>query len=502
MSVQRDLLISQQNQTIYNALKRSMVLWYDVKRQGATNKSMSTNPKLLDLSGNGYDLDCKGFSWSEMSGIGGYITPPFTSKEWFKTPNNTGEYTCNEYTLHVTKGTEAPTALYYVNLNKTISDNPYIESYTADSVTIKPIKFKVSGLPENSQVIIDGIYAETNTSDNYKVPNIKVGNGEHVYNPGTIETDITIKSSYNFQFPRIFVDVPENTACDVTVEFLPEYPDALVFDGVKDYATVFPFSIIPHKTYFRYNNGEYTTGFFSSDGWKSLTQKVITEIPSPFKMRISGISGIEPTSPCVVFLWDDSERVMKTISPTFVEDGVYTVADIDPLPELTPGLSYAAFINLNSYIGHDIKIDILPDETKALPLFTPEPGFSVIAKRTIIPGSTTSAPVAAKSAGNNTNGSFKLEYQYHHNEYDNFGGINNVTHPELVTYQTAHKINGSPAVSSNLPGCNFLCIAKFRPWDDRVLNMALYSFILFNRDLTEEEINWVKNNLIEGNFTP
>ena len=32
----------------------------------------------------------------------------------------------------------------------------------------------------------------------------------------------------------------------------------------------------------------------------------------------------------------------------------------------------------------------------------------------------------------------------------------------------------------------------------RYMNGALYSFILFNRTLTEEEINWVKANLIEG----
>lgn len=498
MSVQRNLLISQQNQAIYEALKRSMVLWYDVKRQGATNESMAANPKLLDLSGNGYDADCHNFAWSGVSGIGESLFSSLT--RWYKTPNNDGEYTVSDTQLHITKTTNNPSLYYYINNNKTIHNNTFIDSYTENSITLKPFKVKVSGLPENYNVVIDGIYAVEVGSDNYKVPEITVGNGEHVCDFGTIETAITIGPDYQFQFPKIFTDMPAGTICDVTVELLPGYPDALVFDGVDDYAAVFPFSFIPHSIDYSYNNGEYTTGFFTSSGWRSMSQGTITKIPSPFKIRISGISGIEPDStPCVVFLWNETERVMKPISPTFVEDGVYTVADIDPLPELTPGVSYSMFIDLNSYIGHDVKIDILPDETKALPLFIPEPGFTVIAKRTIISGSTSSAPVAAKSA-DDTNSSFKLEYQYHHNKYDNFGGINNVTHPELVTYQTAHKINGSPAVSGDLSDCNFLCLAKFRPRDSRALNMALYSFILFDRDLTEEEINWVKNNLIEENF--
>lgn len=51
-----------------------MVLWYDIKRQGATNKSMTANPILKDLSGNGHDATCYNFAWSGKSGIGSYAT--------------------------------------------------------------------------------------------------------------------------------------------------------------------------------------------------------------------------------------------------------------------------------------------------------------------------------------------------------------------------------------------------------------------------------------------
>ena len=54
---------------IPKAIKDAMVLWYDIKRQGATNESMAENPVLRDLSGNGYDATCYNFAWTEQSGI-------------------------------------------------------------------------------------------------------------------------------------------------------------------------------------------------------------------------------------------------------------------------------------------------------------------------------------------------------------------------------------------------------------------------------------------------
>ena len=55
--------------TIENDIMSSMVLWYDLKKQGATNESMAENPVLRDLSGNGHDATCYNFAWTEESGI-------------------------------------------------------------------------------------------------------------------------------------------------------------------------------------------------------------------------------------------------------------------------------------------------------------------------------------------------------------------------------------------------------------------------------------------------
>ena len=61
--------ITQSGNTINIDIMNSMVLWYDLKRQGADNESMAENPVLRDLSGNGHDATCYNFAWTEESGI-------------------------------------------------------------------------------------------------------------------------------------------------------------------------------------------------------------------------------------------------------------------------------------------------------------------------------------------------------------------------------------------------------------------------------------------------
>lgn len=51
------------------AIMEALVLWYDPRRQGATNESMAADPHLKDLSGNGHDALCRNFAWAEGSGI-------------------------------------------------------------------------------------------------------------------------------------------------------------------------------------------------------------------------------------------------------------------------------------------------------------------------------------------------------------------------------------------------------------------------------------------------
>lgn len=61
--------IVQAGYDIEQDIMQSMVLWYDIAKQGATNESMAANPKLIDLSGNGHDATCYNFAWTEDSGM-------------------------------------------------------------------------------------------------------------------------------------------------------------------------------------------------------------------------------------------------------------------------------------------------------------------------------------------------------------------------------------------------------------------------------------------------
>lgn len=51
------------------AIRKSAVLWYDIALQGATNENLAEHPYLKDLTGNGHDMELRGFAWTEESGI-------------------------------------------------------------------------------------------------------------------------------------------------------------------------------------------------------------------------------------------------------------------------------------------------------------------------------------------------------------------------------------------------------------------------------------------------
>lgn len=134
--------------------------------------------------------------------------------------------------------------------------------------------------------------------------------------------------------------------------------------------------------------------------------------------------------------------------------------------------------------------------------------FTVIAKRTYL---NLEKPFTFASTSTKSNkGAFVFEHSYDGNyeEVYIFGkadglGTRKINRNEAIIYFTPTSYNGQIALTnrgSDNSGTN-LYIGNIRPSDTtRWWNGALYSFILFNRTLTEEEINWVKTNLIEGSY--
>lgn len=178
-----------------NNIIDSMVLWYDIKRQGATNESMSQKPVLRDLSGNGHDATCYNFGWGRMSGIGGYAT---NFNAWVTTsPNEIINKTNNSFTITKTSGVNNESILYIEDFSGTL-------------------KFKVSGLTEG-----DLLLTTRHTNE--------------------INIVITEDGIYEYKYSVKSVAFKSNTkrdSCNITIEQIAEYPNALVSDGVDDYAIV------------------------------------------------------------------------------------------------------------------------------------------------------------------------------------------------------------------------------------------------------------------------
>lgn len=179
----------------------SMVLWYDLKRQGATNETMRTNPKLIDLSGNGHDAACYNFAWAGMSSIGGYKVD-FTS--W------------NVNSLQAIRNNDHSVTIYRTGNDSSDAFGNSLD--VPNSFTIN-----VSGLEQGIRLEFgQGTIAASDKS---------------IYEDGTYTVEHNVTSG-NVGFKLYSSNGSEISGLNVTIEILPEYPNALVSDGVDDYALV------------------------------------------------------------------------------------------------------------------------------------------------------------------------------------------------------------------------------------------------------------------------
>lgn len=183
-----------------DAIRRSAVLWYDIAKQGATNETMAANPVLKDLSGNGHDATCYNFGWAGMSGIGGY---GFRNLESWTTNSNVRLNVIAPNKVTILGGVAA--SVYGIRA-----------AFSSDTF----IKIRVEGSsPEN----ILNIYK---LGDNDGVDLLQSITEDSIY---TI--NVTYNNDSKYQQLLFAGD-------NITIEQLPQYPGALVSDGVDDYAYV------------------------------------------------------------------------------------------------------------------------------------------------------------------------------------------------------------------------------------------------------------------------
>ena len=151
---------------------------------------------LRDLTGNGHDITLNGFAFSEMSGYGGYnVKHNFT-------------YTSNN---RCDKIERLGYKLTFINIKENYNLLFASPNEIYSSIGCK-IKVYVKGIPNGGELFF--------------------GDNKWIYanKDGIYEGNVVTNNNGNVSIASL-----NCIGSTISVEFLPEYPDALVFDGVDDY---------------------------------------------------------------------------------------------------------------------------------------------------------------------------------------------------------------------------------------------------------------------------
>lgn len=183
---------------------------------GLTNEQMATNPVWVDKTGNDHDLQMKNFAWGGMSGVGGY-TENYNSDKWYKVGSRIDvTWTYKSFNARSIKENRLA-QLFYQSL---LSDT----GFRVLSCTIK-----VSGLTDGQ-----GIEYVSSGTQQFVIMRIE---NDGIYHLPSF--DFGAKNAYyGFKFLKL------QESCNITIEQLPLYPGALVFDGVDDYGVCENFPIL------------------------------------------------------------------------------------------------------------------------------------------------------------------------------------------------------------------------------------------------------------------
>ena len=183
---------------------------------GLTNEQMAENPVWKDLTGNGHDLQMKNFAWGGMSGVGGY-TENYNSNKWYKVKSRIDvTWTYKSFNARSIKDNILAQLFYQSSLSDT--------GFRVLSCTIK-----VSGLTDGQ-----GIEYVSNGAQPTVIMRIE---NDGIYHLPSF--DFGAKNAYyGFRFLKL------QESCNITIEQLPLYPGALVFDGVDDYGVCENFPIL------------------------------------------------------------------------------------------------------------------------------------------------------------------------------------------------------------------------------------------------------------------
>lgn len=178
-----------------------------------TNEILKANPYLQDFSGNNRPLKLNNFLFAAMSGVGGY------------------EYNWLDSALFITY-------LSGARGDGTITDNTItINNVKVSSGVIetrvnspsKKYKVRVTGITSN-ETLRYVVYGDTSLGELATIIFDMKKDGEYEL-PAS-----TYSATYNMKWQVIAASYPHT--CNITIEQIPAYPNALVTDGVDDYGQV------------------------------------------------------------------------------------------------------------------------------------------------------------------------------------------------------------------------------------------------------------------------
>lgn len=188
---------------------------------GLTNEQMAANPVWVDKTGNEHDLQMKNFAWGGMSGVGGYADNWNSSADWA-----INSYWVNSHTDHKLQFIKASSVVQARSNNIYNAENVYKNILNVNGLTEAVNKGSVKALRINA---VDPITSKAIKTFSF-------------------DTDGVIQISFDDvlqdYYIAYFLSGNNTNDIDITIEQLPLYPGALVFDGVDDYGTCNNFPIL------------------------------------------------------------------------------------------------------------------------------------------------------------------------------------------------------------------------------------------------------------------
>lgn len=173
-----------------------------------TNEILKANPYLYDFSGNNRPLKLNNFLFAAMSGVGGYELNWTDQSIWARFLGSRFNGAIEPHKITVTS------ALGSYNIMET-----KVPSYA------KKFKVRIDGIVDETVA-----YKYINASGTPVSFDIKE-DGEY-----ELPSNNTVEGNYNMGWAILVNSYPHT--CNITIEQIPSYPNALITDGVDDYGVV------------------------------------------------------------------------------------------------------------------------------------------------------------------------------------------------------------------------------------------------------------------------